>query len=73
MRASEGDAEKDGTIVDRVLNRMWNVVRGSGSARAVGTVYVPDRIATAAERRYFDSLVGSESGRHDPKVVLVSS
>lgn len=59
--------------MDRVLSRMWNVVRGTGGTRAVGTVYVPDRIATAAERRYFDSLVSSEGLRHDPNVVLVSS
>ena len=57
--------------MERVLNRAWNVVRRAGSARAVGTVYVPDRMATAAERRYFDSLVGSGDVRRDPKAVLV--
>ncbi|RUQ99131.1 hypothetical protein [Labedella endophytica] len=58
--------------MDRVLNRAWNIVRGTGTTRAVGTVYVPDRMASAAERRYFDSLVGREDVRHDPNVVLVA-
>jgi hypothetical protein len=57
--------------MERVLNRAWNVVRRAGSTRATGTVYVPDRMATAAERRYFDSLVGSTDARRDPKAVLV--
>jgi hypothetical protein len=58
--------------MDRVLSRAWNIVRGTGTPRAVGAVYVPDRLATASERRYFDSLVGREDVRHDPKVALVS-
>lgn len=59
-------------VVDRVLSRVWNSVRRTGTPRAVGVVYVPDRIATAAERRYFDSLVGMEGMRHDPNVALAS-
>lgn len=56
------------------MERVWDwarqaVVR-SGSPRANGAVYVPDRMASAAERRYFDSLVGLESMRRDPNAVL---
>ena len=58
--------------MDRVLIRAWNALRRTGTARAVGVVYVPDRMASAAERRYFDSLIGTETVRHDPKVALVS-
>ncbi|PSL36471.1 hypothetical protein CLV49_0062 [Labedella gwakjiensis] len=58
--------------MDRLLNRVWNSVRRTGGPRAVGVVYVPDRIATAAERRYFDSLVSREGLRHDPNVVLAA-
>jgi len=57
-------------VVDRVWNRVWNGVRRTSASRAAGAVYVPDRIATAAERRYFDSLVSSDGARHDPNVVL---
>jgi hypothetical protein len=41
-----------------------------GYSRSVGAVYVADRMATAAERRYFDSLVSTESARLDPNVAL---
>lgn len=58
--------------MDRVLNRAWSIVRSTGTTRAVGMVYVPDRMASAAERRYFDSLVSAETMRHDPNVVLVA-
>jgi hypothetical protein len=58
--------------MDRVLNRAWNVVRRTGAARPVGTVYVPDRMASVAERRYFDSLVGTDAVRRDPNAALVT-
>lgn len=52
--------------------REWTrlVVARPGSPRANGAVYVPDRMASAAERRYFDSLIGAVSVRHDPKVAM---
>jgi hypothetical protein len=52
--------------------RTWTrrVVARSGSPRVNGAVYVPDRMASAAERRYSDSLIGTGSVRHDPKVAM---
>ncbi|WP_166409048.1 hypothetical protein [Labedella phragmitis] len=46
------------------------MVTRSGFPRVNGAVYVPDRMASAAERRYFDSLIGAGSVRHDPKVAM---
>ncbi|WP_166426735.1 hypothetical protein [Labedella populi] len=55
------------------MERIWEWTRQAavraGSARASGAVYVPDRMASAAERRYFDSLVGSGSAHRDPEAV----
>ncbi len=44
------------------MARMWEralrVLSRPGSTRSSGVVYVPDRLATPAERRYSDALVG---------------
>lgn len=64
------DAGGAGNGMERIREWTRLVVARSGSPRVNGAVYVPDRMASAAERRYFDSLVGSGTVSHDPRVVM---
>lgn len=56
------------------MERIWEWTRQAaaraGSPRVSGAVYVPDRMASAAERRYSDALLGSGSVRRESSVTM---
>lgn len=51
--------------MERLLGRLRSVARRTGAPRTAGAVYVQDRLASLAERRYFDSIVGGAGERRD--------